>query len=74
MQAELGTPLALLRAQLPQPAGGLETIAYPYGEWDETLLLHVKQYGYLAGFTVRREANAAFVPLLKISRSQVFSA
>ena len=73
MQAELGTPLALLRAQLPQLAGGLETIAYPYGEWDETLLRYVKQYGYMAGFTVRREANAAFVPLLKVNRSQVFA-
>jgi nucleoid-associated protein YgaU len=65
--------LALLRTQLPQSAGGLETIAYPYGEWDENLLRYVKQYGYIAGFTVRREANAAFVPLLKVNRSQVFA-
>ena len=73
MQAELGTPLALLRAQLPQPAPAPETIAYPYGEWDEDLLRYVKQYGYAAGFTVHREANAAFVPLHKVNRSQVFA-
>ena len=73
MQAELAVPLALLRAQLPQPARGPETIAYPYGEWDEGLLRYVKQYGYVAGFTVRREANAAFVPLLQANRSQVFA-
>src|SRR6185295_4811472 len=73
MQVELGAPLALLRAQLSQPAKGPETIAYPYGEWDEGLLRYVKQYGYTAGFTVRREANAAFVPLLQANRSQVFA-
>ena len=73
MQAELGSPLALFRAQLPQPGKSAEAIAYPYGEWDEDLLRSVKQYGYGAGFTVRREANAAFVPLLKVNRSQVFS-
>src|SRR6185295_5774971 len=73
MQAELASPLALFRAQLPQPGKSAEAIAYPYGEWDEGLLRFVKEYGYEAGFTVRREANAAFVPLLKINRSQVFS-
>ena len=73
MQAELGSPLALFRGQLPQFGKGAGTIAYPYGEWDEDLLRHVKQYGYEAGFTVRREANSAFVPLLKVNRSQVFS-
>src|SRR5215467_3547406 len=73
MRVELGTPLTLLREQLPELAKAPETIAYPYGEWDESLLGYVKQYGYVAGFTLRGEANAAFVPLLKVSRSVVFS-
>jgi peptidoglycan/xylan/chitin deacetylase (PgdA/CDA1 family) len=73
MQSELGHPLDLLRKQLPRPRHGLETIAHPYGEWDEDLLRYVKQYGYTAGFTVRRQANPAFVALLKVNRSQVFS-
>ncbi len=73
MQTELGYPLELFRAQLPPPADGLETVAYPYGNWDDEVLRYVKQYGYTAGFTVRREANAAFVPLLKINRSQVYA-
>jgi len=73
MQVELGTPLAMFRAHLPQLANGPETIAYPYGEWDENLLRYVKQYGYMAGFTVQGEANPAFVPLLKVKRSQVLA-
>ena len=73
MQTELGEPLDLLRKQLPRPRHGLETVAYPYGEWDEDLLRYVKQYGYTAGFTVRRQANPAFVAVLKVNRSQVFS-
>ena len=73
MQAELESPLALLRAQLPQLAPAPDTIAYPYGEWDEDLLRYVKQYGYRAGFTVQRDANAAFVPLHKVNRTQVLA-
>jgi peptidoglycan/xylan/chitin deacetylase (PgdA/CDA1 family) len=74
MQAELANPLELLRKQLPRPGNHSEALAYPYGAWDEHLLRYVKQHGYVAGFTVRREANAAFVPLLTINRSQVYSA
>src|SRR5215467_3086458 len=73
MHAELGTPPALFRAQLPQVATQPQTIAYPYGEWDEGLLQQVKEYGYTAGFTVRRDANPAFVPLLRVNRSQVLA-
>lgn len=74
MQAELGMPLELFKKnQLPRLASGLETIAYPYGEWDEDLMRSVAQHGYAAGFTVHREANPAFVPLLKINRSQVYA-
>ena len=73
MQIELSGPLDLLRKHLNRPAGGLEVIAYPYGQWDEDLLRSVKQHGYVAGFTVRRQGNPAFVPLLKINRSQVYA-
>src|SRR5215470_13855454 len=73
MHAELGTPPALFRAQLPQLATQPQTIAYPYGEWDEGLLRQVKEYGYTAGFTVRRDANPAFVPPLRVNRSQVLA-
>jgi len=73
MHAELGTPLALFRAQLPRLATGPQTIAYPFGEWDESLLQQVKQYGYVAGFTVRPDTNPAFVPLLRVNRSQVLA-
>jgi tetratricopeptide (TPR) repeat protein len=73
MHAELGTPPALFRTQLPQLATQPQTIAYPYGEWDEGLLQQVKQYGYTAGFTLRRDANPAFVPLLRVNRSQVLA-
>jgi peptidoglycan/xylan/chitin deacetylase (PgdA/CDA1 family) len=73
MQSELGYPLQQLRARLPRSADGLEAVAYPFGEWDEDLLRLVKQHGYAAGFTVRRESNAAFVPLLRIDRRQVYA-
>jgi peptidoglycan/xylan/chitin deacetylase (PgdA/CDA1 family) len=73
MQAELGHPLTVLRTQLPRADKAPESVAYPFGEWDENLLRYVKQHGYAVGFTVRREANAAFVPLLKVNRSQVFA-
>ena len=74
MQIELAMPLELFKKnQLPRLTSGLETIAYPYGEWDEDLLRSVAQYGYAAGFTVHREANPAFVSLLKLNRSQVYA-
>jgi peptidoglycan/xylan/chitin deacetylase (PgdA/CDA1 family) len=73
MRLELGLPLELFRKNLPRLSTGVETIAYPYGEWDEDLLRNVSHYGYVAGFTVRREANSAFVPLLKVHRSQVYA-
>jgi peptidoglycan/xylan/chitin deacetylase (PgdA/CDA1 family) len=73
MQAELAQPLDLFRARLPRTAGGLESLAYPYGECDENCRRHVKQHGYAVGFTVDRAANAAFEPLLEVNRSQVYS-
>ncbi len=73
MQTELGLPLELLRKQLPGRDGRLEAVAYPFGEWDDRLLESAKQYGYVAGFTVRRQPNPAFTPLLRINRSQVYA-
>ena len=73
MQAELGAPLDLLRKNLPRPAGAPETVAYPFGEADDEVVRYVKQYGYVAGFTVQRRSNPAFVPLALIGRSQVYS-
>jgi peptidoglycan/xylan/chitin deacetylase (PgdA/CDA1 family) len=73
MQMELGLPLELLRKELPGRAGRLEAVAYPFGEWDDRLLEAVGQHGYVAGFTVRRQPNPAFVPPLRINRSQVYA-
>ena len=73
MQLELGLPLELLRKQLPGRDGRLEAVAYPFGEWDDRLLESVKQYGYVAGFTVHRQPNPAFIPLLTVNRSQVYA-
>jgi peptidoglycan/xylan/chitin deacetylase (PgdA/CDA1 family) len=73
MQTELGGPLELLRKQLPGRDGLLEVVAYPFGEWDDRLLESVRQHGYVAGFTVRRQPNPAFIPLLRINRSQVYA-
>jgi peptidoglycan/xylan/chitin deacetylase (PgdA/CDA1 family) len=69
MRAELALPQNLFRQHLGQPA---EAIAYPYGAWDDDVLKQTGQNGYLTAFTVRREANSAFVAPLKIHRSQVY--
>jgi peptidoglycan/xylan/chitin deacetylase (PgdA/CDA1 family) len=70
MQAELADPQALFKRYLGRPA---DILAYPYGRWDEDLLKKVKEYGYLAAFTVRRQGNPAFVFPLAGHRSQVYS-
>ena len=70
MQAELADPPRLFQRQLGRP---VPFLAYPYGRVDDSLIARVKEQGYTAGFTVRRESNSAFVPLLHIRRSQVYS-
>jgi peptidoglycan/xylan/chitin deacetylase (PgdA/CDA1 family) len=70
MQAELAEPPKLFQRQLGRQ---VPFLAYPYGRVDDNLLTRVKDQGYAAAFTVRRESNAAFVPLLQIRRSQVYS-
>ncbi len=70
MQAELAEPLRLFQRQLGR---GVSFLAYPYGRVDDTLLARVREHGYTAAFTVRRESNASFGRPLQISRSQVYS-
>ncbi|MGH7309928.1 MAG: polysaccharide deacetylase family protein [Candidatus Rokuibacteriota bacterium] len=70
MQAELAQPNALLRQHLGRPS---EVLAYPYGYWDDALLEQVRRHGYVAAFTVRRQANPAFTLPLRISRSQIYA-
>jgi hypothetical protein len=70
MHAELTEPPRVLARNLGRPVSFL---AYPYGRVDGAVLAKVRDQGYQAAFTVRRESNAAFVELLRISRSQVYS-
>lgn len=70
MQVELVQPLALFRRHLGQTS---QILAYPYGAQDEDVAKRVKEHGYLAAFTVRRQGAQSFVPLLTIHRSQIYS-
>jgi peptidoglycan/xylan/chitin deacetylase (PgdA/CDA1 family) len=70
MQAELGQPQELFKRNLGRPS---TIIAYPYGSWDESLLGRLAEYGYVNGFSVRRQGNASFVRPLAANRSQIYS-
>ena len=70
MQAELIEPPRVLARGVGRPVSFL---AYPYGRVDDAVLAKVKDHGYQAAFTVRRESNPAFVDVLRISRSQVYA-
>ena len=70
MQTELGQPQEMFRRNLGRPS---PVVAYPYGSWDEGLLSKLGEYGYLAGFSVRRQGNASFVRPLAGNRSQIYS-
>lgn len=70
MQTELAGPRDLFKRQLGRAP---DTLAYPYGAWDPDVLRQVKAAGYMAAFTVRRQANAAFVSPLTIHRSQIYA-
>lgn len=67
MQAELGQ--ALLVKNLGRPT---QVLAYPYGAADKEVLAKVREQGYLAAFTVRRDGNPSFTPPLLLSRSQIY--
>jgi peptidoglycan/xylan/chitin deacetylase (PgdA/CDA1 family) len=70
MQAELEQPEELFNRNLGRRS---QILAYPYGRWDEGLLPKVKEYGYVAAFSVRRQGNASFVRPLAGHRSQIYS-
>jgi hypothetical protein len=70
MQSELAQPLELFQKYLGRRS---VVIAYPYGSWDEGVLGKAGEYGYLAGFSVRRQGNASFVRPLAGNRSQIYS-
>jgi peptidoglycan/xylan/chitin deacetylase (PgdA/CDA1 family) len=70
LEAELAQPLQIFRARL-----GLapKVLAYPYGSFDAELADKVREHGYVAAFTVRREGNPAFVHPLRIQRQQIYA-
>ena len=70
MQTELTEPPRVLAKSIGRPVSFL---AYPYGRVDDAVLAKVREQGYHAAFTVRRESNSAFVELLRVSRSQIYS-
>ena len=70
MQAELEQPQDLFNRNLGRRS---QVLAYPYGRWEEGLLPKVKEYGYIAAFSVRRQGNASFVRPLAAHRSQIYS-
>ena len=70
MQAELAEPPRLFQRQLGR---GPQFLAYPYGRVDDDLLARVREHGYVAAFTVRRQSNSSFVRALQINRSQIYS-
>jgi peptidoglycan/xylan/chitin deacetylase (PgdA/CDA1 family) len=70
LQAELIEPPRVLAKSVGRP---ISFLAYPYGRVDDAVLAKVKEQGYHAAFTVRRESNPAFVDMLRISRSQVYA-
>jgi len=70
MQAELRDPIASFQRQL-----GLtpRILAYPYGGYDAALVEQVKESGYVAAFSVHREANPSFGDPLMLDRCQIYS-
>jgi len=70
MHAELEQPQEVFNRNLGRRS---QVLAYPYGRWEEGLLPKVKEYGYVAAFSVRRQGNASFVRPLAGHRSQIYS-
>jgi peptidoglycan/xylan/chitin deacetylase (PgdA/CDA1 family) len=69
MQAELGEPQALIERHLGRRP---LLLAYPFGYYDDDLLQKVREFGYVAAFTVRRQGNPAFVGPYWANRSQIY--
>lgn len=70
MEEELGLPQTLFQRHLGRTA---QIVAYPYGNQDDEVIKKVREYGYLAAFTVHREGNPSFVYPLRAHRSQIYS-
>jgi peptidoglycan/xylan/chitin deacetylase (PgdA/CDA1 family) len=70
MQAELEQPLSLFKRHLGRAS---QILAYPYGAHDDELVEKVREAGYVAAFSVRRQGNPSFVHPIKINRSQIYS-
>lgn len=70
LKAELAEPLALFRRHLGRSP---QILAYPYGGHDDDMVPKVREAGYIAAFTVRRQGNSSFVHPIKINRSQIYS-
>ena len=70
LQVELAQPQELFERNLGRRS---TIIAYPYGSWDEAVLAKAGEAGYVAGFSVRRQGDAAFVRPLAGTRSQIYS-
>jgi peptidoglycan/xylan/chitin deacetylase (PgdA/CDA1 family) len=70
MKTELGEPQVSFERWLGRRP---DMLAYPYGYYDDDLLERVKEFGYVSGFSVRREGNPAFVPPLRAFRSQIYA-
>jgi peptidoglycan/xylan/chitin deacetylase (PgdA/CDA1 family) len=71
MEQDIGPAVELLRKHLPRLPGGLETLAYPAGAWNDEVIRHARQYGYGAAFSLSGEPNPAFVPMFQLSRIAV---
>ena len=70
MQAELVDVVRIFERQLGRPT---PLLAYPYGRTDDHVIRHARDAGYVAAFTVRRQASPSFVEPLRVHRSQIYS-
>jgi len=70
MDLELGLPVIRFRQYFARTS---ETLAYPSGGPDDDLVKQLRRHGYVAGFTLRRESNPAFVTPWAIGRTQIYA-
>jgi peptidoglycan/xylan/chitin deacetylase (PgdA/CDA1 family) len=70
MQTELADPQRLFQRYLGRAS---QILAYPYGRVDDDVVKKVREVGYLAAFTVRRQGSPSFVAPLRANRSQIYS-
>src|SRR6185369_11871711 len=70
MQAELEQPQELFNRNLGRRS---QILAYPYGRWEEGLLPKVKEYGYIAAFSVGAVSLKKKERPLAAHRSQIYS-